>query len=165
MLPNTRNMGTGDASSHNQWNKLKPSLAVSLPAIFQDVAQHLAEDLISAFPAGLGIPLLVQEEPARIFLAGTKSSQGAHPDHTGTCRAKVRQGGTREMNLCHRGESSKETLAGLAAEKQPLAAGVELKYSIKPELRELHSAMDTWRKLPCRKLDENSRSDKNLINY
>lgn len=70
------------------------------------------------------------------------------------------------MNLCHRGESSKETLAGLAAEKQPLAAGVELKYSIKPELRELHSsAMDTWRKLPCRKLDENSRSDKNLINY
>lgn len=93
MLPKTRNMGTGDASSHKQWNKLKPSLAVSLPAMFQDVAQHLAEDLISAFPAGLGIPLLVQEEPARIFLAGTKSPQGAHPDHTGTCRAKVRQGG------------------------------------------------------------------------
>lgn len=52
------------------------------------------------------------------------------------------------------------------AGKQLLAAGLEWNYSIKTELRELHSsAIDTWRKHPCRKLDENSVSDNCLINY
>lgn len=57
-------------------------------------------------------------------------------------------------------------MAGLAAERLLLAAGLELKYSIKTELRELHSsAIDTWRKHPCRKLDENSVSGNSPINY
>lgn len=85
----------------------------------------MAEDLIPAFPAGLGIPLLVQEEPAWIFLGGAQS-----PEHTGTCRAKVRRGesqGNEAAGICAtEGRAPRKTLAGLAAEKQLPAAGLEL---------------------------------------
>lgn len=76
-----------------------------------------------------------------------------------------------------RGESQGNEAAGISVREgrdprkpwqwlQRSSSWLELNYSIKTELRELHSsAIDTWRKLPCRKLGEDSVSDNSLINY
>lgn len=72
-------------------NKLKPSRAASLAAVFQDVAQHGGRGFDFCLSCRAWDPSAGAGGACTDF-PGWNKVQGTRPDHTGTCRAQVRQG-------------------------------------------------------------------------
>lgn len=66
-IPKTRNTGAGDGSPHREQREDFTGTNLNLPMLLPCLhysriwLSSVAEDLIPAFPAGLGIPLLVTE--------------------------------------------------------------------------------------------------------